>query len=124
MSEDFFDYDEAHPIPNLEVVDVYTVKKGGGAWLSIVIASPLQDDDRSLERLLKKIERYLDFTRAPEFVAACGVATVANTEVQVLIHPQSAPLAFKLLEKCKPWAIDCDVTLVVDPEALVRCLPN
>jgi len=124
MSDDLFAYDDQHPIPDLEVVDVYTVKKGGGAELNIVIASPLEDDDRSLERLLMKIERYLGFARSPEFAAECGVATVANTKIVVCIHAGSAPIAFKLLEKCKPWTLDNDVTLEVDVKKLMSCLPH
>ena len=112
-TEDFFTKDEQHPIPDLDVCDINVVKKGGGSDLKIIIASPLQDDERSLERLLMKIERYLAFSKSAEFIAESGFATVDNTKVVVHIHPDSSRAAFALLELCKPWTIDCDVTLEV-----------
>lgn len=116
-----FDLDDQHPIPNLEVVDIQVVKKGGGSDLRIIIASPLQDDVRSLERLMLKIERYFGFTKSQEFVAESGVATVDNTKVIVCIHPDSSRVAFDLLERCKPWAIENGVTLEVDKDIVIDC---
>lgn len=120
MSADLFAYDEEHPIPNLEVVDINVVKKGGGSDLIIIIASPLEDDDRSLERLLMKIERYLGFAKSSRFVEESGVATVENTKIQVCIHPDSSPIAFELLERCKPWTLDNDVVLEVDTQRVLE----
>jgi hypothetical protein len=119
QSGDIFDLDDQHPIPNLEVVDINVVKKGGGSDLRIIIASPLQDDVRSLERLLMKIERYFSFTKSPEFIAESGLATVGNTKVIVCIHPDSSPVAFDLLERCKPWAIENEVTLEIDRDIVL-----
>src|SRR5690242_18225826 len=83
----YYDRDETHPIPNLDVVDINVVKHDGGSDLILIIASPLRDDTRSLERLLYKIERYLGFAKSAAFIAESGVATVANTRILVHIHP-------------------------------------
>ncbi|MGS0998320.1 hypothetical protein [Rhodanobacter sp. UC4451_H18] len=108
--------DSEHPIPNLDVVDVNTVKKGGGSDLFIVVATPLSDDRRSLQRLLRKIERYLEFMHTSEFRTESGIHTVENTNIIVKIHPDSSPAAFELLERSKPWVTDNNANLVVDTQ--------
>lgn len=69
---DYFEFDDEHPIPNLDVVDINTVKTNGGSDLFVIVATPLADDPRSLKRLLRKIERYLEFLNSEEFLAQSG----------------------------------------------------
>jgi len=64
--------DPSHPIPSLAVLDVVTILKGGGADLSIIVASPLASDPYSLTRLLDKIEGYLQHILSTEFQAEAG----------------------------------------------------
>ncbi|SRR5579875_266276 len=114
--ENVYALDDEHPIPNLDVVDVNTVKKSGGSDLFIVVATPLSDDHRSLQRLLRKIERYLEFMHTAEFRAESGISTIENTNIIVKIHPDSAPAVFELLERSKPWVTDNDANLVIDTQ--------
>jgi hypothetical protein len=51
--------DVTHPIPNLEVIDIHATKKGGGADLVVIVASPLRADARSMFRLARKLDAYL-----------------------------------------------------------------
>jgi hypothetical protein len=111
---DIYGLDDEHPIPNLDVVDVNAAKKDGGSDLYIVVATPLADDSRSLQRLLRKIERYLEFMNTKEFRAESGMSSVENTRIIVNIHPDSTPAAFELLERSKPWVRDNNADLVVD----------
>jgi hypothetical protein len=111
---DIYETDYDHPVPNIDVIDVNTVKKGGGSDLFIVVASPLHGDDRSLKRLLRKVERYLEFLNTEAFHAASGIATTENTKIIVKIHPDSAPGTFDLLEKCKAWVNSNNATLSID----------
>jgi hypothetical protein len=111
--EDNYD-DPSHPIPALNAVDIQTVKIGGGSDLVIIVASPLRSDERSLRRLLSKIENYLGFLSSPECQAKAGVATPENTSIVVRIHPDSDEAAFELIERCKPWAIDNNVLLKME----------
>jgi hypothetical protein len=111
-----FYFDEDHPIPDVDVVDINTVKGGGGSDLFIVIASPLQADRRSLERLLRKIERYLEFIKSDQFRLESGDATAQNTRLILKIHPDSDPLAFELLERNTEWVRNNDATLVIDSD--------
>jgi hypothetical protein len=106
--------DNSHPIPNLDVIDINTVKKGGGSDLFIVIASPLGGDRRSLERLLRKVERYLQFLNTGDFLSESGTANPDNTRIIVMVHPESSREVFELLEKSKEWVRDNSASLSID----------
>jgi len=116
---DLYDYDENHPIPDLGVIDINTVIKGGGSDLIIIVASPLVAEERSLRRLLKKVEVYLGFIQSEQFRAESGDPNPDNTRIIVKIHRESCPEAFELLNKNKGWVLNNNATLVVDP-----CLPE
>lgn len=113
---ELYSIDETHPIPNIDVVDVNTVKKGGGSDLFIVVATPLSGDQRSLKRLLRKVERYLEFLNTSEFLSASGAATAENTKIIVKLHPDSHAAAFELLERNKQWVHNNNATLVIDTQ--------
>lgn len=108
--------DSGHPIPNLDVVDINTVKKGGGSDLFIVVAMPLSGDQRSLKRLLRKVGRYLEFMRTEEFLAVSGTASLDNTNIVVKLHPHSDRAAFELLERSKPWVAGNCANLLIDTQ--------
>jgi hypothetical protein len=113
--------DPEHPIPNLGVVDVHGVKKGGGSDLVIVIATPLQGDHYSLSRLLRKIEAYLEFMHSAEFIRESGLAQPNKTRIIVRLHRGSDPKARELLEKNSEWVRSNDATLVIEvPEEQQR----
>lgn len=115
---DLYERDESHPVPDLGVVDISTTKKTGGADLFIVIAQPLQGDRRSLERLLRKIEVYLEFMNTEDFYREGGAPTAENTNIIVRIHPNSDRRAFDLLERNKRWVKNNNATLVIDASPL------
>jgi hypothetical protein len=108
--EDNYD-DPFHPIPSLTALDIEGIKKGGGANLTIVIASPLQADERSQRRLLSKIELYLGYLPTSQFQSKSGVSTPENTSIIIKIHPRSDPLVLDLIERCKPWVFANNATL-------------
>jgi hypothetical protein len=112
--EDNYD-DPSHPIPSLTALDIQAIKIGGGSDLVIVVASPLQSDERSQRRLLSKIEMYLGFLSTPEFQSKSGVATSQNTSIIVQIHPASDKAIFELIERCKPWFLSNNASLQVKP---------
>lgn len=108
--EDNYD-DPSHPIPSLSALDVEGIKKGGGADLIIVIASPLGADERSRRRLLAKIEIYLKYLDSAEFVEKAGMPTPDNTCIIVHLHPESDPEILDVIERCKPWVRTKSATL-------------
>ena len=119
MTDDIYSYDEEHPVPDLGVVDVNTVKTGGGADLFIIVASPLAAEKRSLVRLLRKVEVYLEFLQSDAFQEESGPVTPESTSIVVKMHRDSAKEAFELLYRNAEWVRSNGATLVVDP-----CLPE
>ena len=111
-SEDTYD-DADHPIPALKVIDINTVKKGGGSDLYINVASPLRADENSLTRLLDKIEGYLGHIQSSDFQIESDVPTPENTNIIVNIHSESEDEVFELLEKSKQWVLDNSATLQI-----------
>lgn len=74
---------------------------------------------RSLRRLLRKLEVYLEFTLTDAFRRESGIATPENTRIVVKIHRESAREAFDLLYRNRQWVHNNSATLVVD-----ACLPE
>lgn len=106
--------DDSHPISCLTALDVFGVKKGGGADLVLVIASPLEADERSQRRLLQKIENYLGFISSEEFLAEAGPPSPANTKIIVKVHPDSDSAISELLDRCVGWVAENSASLVVE----------
>ena len=105
--------DSTHPIPSLAVVDVMSVKKGGGADLFVVVASPLMADARSQSRLLAKLQGYLGFIESGEFRSQAGVPTPDNTAIVVKLHPGSIPEIRGLLARSESRVLSHQVSLSV-----------
>jgi hypothetical protein len=112
--DDVFADDEQHAIPYMYSLDVNVVRKGGGAALVIIIATPLKGDKRSQERLVRKIDNYLGYTKSAQFQAESGVATRENTQIVVNIHPGSDPEIFHILELCALWVQESNVSLKIE----------
>lgn len=109
-----FEIDENDPIPNVDLIDINKVKHGGGSDLYLVIATPISDERRALERLLRKLETYLAFIHSDQFKAESGIPTVDNTRIVVKMHPDSHPKARELIERNRTWVENNDATLVID----------
>ena len=105
--------DADHPIPSLAVIDVMAVKKGGGANLVVVVASPLMNDPRSQTRLLEKIQGYVRYIASDEFRSQAGVPTKDNTAIVVKLHPDSAPEIGGLLATQRDQVLASNASLVV-----------
>ncbi len=105
--------DQSHPIPFLKVIDVAGYKKGG-ADLAIIVASPLDGNERSQKRLLDKIEGYLGHISSDTFIADAGVSpTPENTTITVHLHPGTSDVIRNLLFKCHEWVRTYNASLVV-----------
>ena len=83
----------------------------------IVIASPMMDDQRSRERLIKKIENYLGFVRSEAFAHRYGPPTPKTVGIIVRYHPATEPGVLALVEKCRGWVEDNGATLYLRPTA-------
>ena len=102
-SDDLYSDDEAHPIPRIGVIDVETRLKSGGAYYGLVIASPLTADERSQKRLIQKIQHYIEDFHSEKSRQRMGSPDPEKARIYIVIHPDSAPEIFTLLEQCRSW---------------------
>lgn len=105
--------DPTHPIPQVGVCDVRGVRKAGGADLIVVVASPLQNDERSRRRVVQKVRNYLGYIASDEFAREHGQPSPENTAIIFHIHPESDPAALAFIEECHPWVSDNRANLVL-----------
>jgi hypothetical protein len=89
--------DVNHPIPRLDTHDTL-VETAKGAYLGIVIASPLKDDQRSRARLRRKFESAASYFRSTEHIARCGTPQPEHCRLYVNIHSGSDPEMLRLVE--------------------------
>ena len=106
--------DPGHPIPYMSKLDLLAQRKTGGADLVIVIATPLKGDERSLRRLLHKIDTYLGFIGSPDYRRQFGTPSPASTRIVVTIDERSDPIVFDLLKRCEAWTLANHAALVVE----------
>src|SRR5262249_4347146 len=90
--------DATHPIRDLDVLDIFAKKPGGGALLALVIAAPLGGDARSALGLFRKLNGYVDYAQSEAFVKECGPPNAAMTAIEVHLHRDSDPQLFEILE--------------------------
>jgi hypothetical protein len=97
--------DFTHPIRQVDVIDVVVNIRGGGSRYGLTIASPLAGDERSRQRLLRKIEAYIGDFLSPD-----------KCKILVGIHPASDAAIFSMLDECRPWLLDNGIDLAVTTE--------
>jgi hypothetical protein len=82
------DVDERHPIPRVDAYDAL-LTTDQGAYLGLVIASPLRDDEVSRIRLQRKLEMYMTYFQSPEYRDRCGAPSPTHCKIYVSIHSSS-----------------------------------
>ncbi len=105
--------DPDHGIPCVTSLDVHSVWKHGGSDLHVIIAKPLAMDDRSRERLMAKLENYLNFVNSPEYAAQCGFPNPQTTRVVFSLHPDMNPAVAATLLHCTSWVESNNASLKV-----------
>ena len=105
--------DSDHPIPDLDVLDMHVVGRDGCHTLSIIIASPMKADARSVYRLFRKLDVYLIYLASPDFKSDYGPLTPGNAEIAVHLHRLSDRRLVSLLHSCVPWVADRGAKLSV-----------
>ena len=101
-----------HPISSLDTYDT-VVTTDRGAYLGLVIASPLRDDEVSRARLKKKIDLYTGYFQSPQYLERCGTPSLDRSRVYISIHAGSAPSMLELVESYDAHFRDFGITLVV-----------
>src|SRR5215831_4067726 len=113
MSDDFAD-DDSHPIPRVGAIDFVRTIKGGGAAYGLVIAKPIGPDHRSMLRLAKKIEGYVEDFYSVESKDIQSTPAPGKMWIFVNIHKDSSPRAFEMVREYMPWIVDNGIKLVIN----------
>ncbi|WP_292064979.1 hypothetical protein [Brevundimonas sp. UBA7664] len=100
---DWFGDDPTHPIPRIFVLDIHAKAADGAGQLELVIASPLRNDRRSKERLLRKLDVYLDFIHSEAWRDEHGPPARPTARINVLINRDSDSEMLELVESCRMW---------------------
>ena len=106
--------DASHPIPNLTVIDIVGKRRDGGVDLVVVIASPLSADARSIFRLSRKLDGYLQEINSDTWRQEYPDATADSTQIIVKWHPDSDPVIPRLLSAYGDWMKSQGAVLVIE----------
>jgi hypothetical protein len=104
--------DADHPIPNLDTLDVH-VNTDKGAYVGIVTARPLKDDEISRARLQRKIEVALSFFNSEEYRELHGAPCRTRSRLWINVHSGSDAAMLTLVEHYRTQIEANDVTAVV-----------
>ena len=104
--------DQGHPIPRLDTLDVH-VTTDKGAYVGIVIASPLRDDEMSRARLQEKVEVTLSYFQSAEYQERYGVPCRERSRFWINVHCDSDPSMLELIEHYREQIEANDMTAVV-----------
>lgn len=89
--------DETHPIPRLDVIDVFVKAASGPPTAGVVVATPLSGEPRSVFRLFRKLESYMsEYGCAP--LGETSKDGTTRLHLFVRIHRGSDPAVIALLE--------------------------
>lgn len=106
--------DPAHPLPRVHAYDTVLTIGGGGAYLGIVIAAPLDGSVRSLARLREKLSFYLESFDSAFGRREWGTPKPGKMKIYVNVHPKSSEEAFQILDSFHSEALARDVEVIVN----------
>jgi hypothetical protein len=89
--------DANHPIPRLDTLDVH-LSTDKGAYVGIVIATPLKNDDLSKARLQRKIEISLEYFLSSEYRALHGAPCRTKSRLWINVHADTDAEMLALIE--------------------------
>ena len=95
MNPAMLSVDESHPIVSVHAFDNVITFDGGGAYLGMVIASPLDSSERSMARLVEKQQFYLDSFFSDYGKNEWGTPREGKMVIFVSLHPSSSPAVFE-----------------------------
>jgi len=104
--------DQSHPIPRLDTLDTH-LTTDQGAYVGIIIASPLRDDEVSRARLQEKVEVSLSYFQSAEYREKYGVPCRERSCLWISIHCDSDATMLSLVEHYRAQIERNDMTVVV-----------
>jgi hypothetical protein len=104
--------DQGHPIPRLDSLDVQlTADKG--AYVGIVIASPLKDNEMSRARLHEKVEVSVRYFRTAEYRERYGAPCRERSRFGFHVHYGSDASMLQLIEHYREQIESNDIAAAV-----------
>jgi hypothetical protein len=103
MQDHTFDDDPSHPIPKVGVIDT-VVESDQALRYGLVIAAPLDSSERSLKRLQRKCDGYIEDFRSPATVAKLSKLTPGKRYIYIFLNAGSSAEARAVLADCKTRA--------------------
>ncbi len=100
-------------VENPQHIDLFGIRKDGGADLVLVSHGPLDESPQGQTLLLDKVETYLKYIQTADFRRQCPRATPEKTHVVLLTHVRPSPLMRELLQKVSLWVADNQATFSV-----------
>jgi hypothetical protein len=104
--------DQNHPIPRLDTLDVH-VATNKGAYVAIIIATPLKDDERSRARLQEKVEVTLGYFQSAEYREKYGTPCRERSCIWIKVHCDSDAPMLDLVEHYRAQIEANDMTAEV-----------
>lgn len=101
-------------ITDLDSIDLFGVRKDGGADLVIVSAGPLDDDPQTQTLLLDKIEAYLGYINSIAFHEECPLANADNTHIILRLDEAPSPRLSQFMEQIGPWTAEYNAQFSVE----------
>jgi len=89
--------DFEHPIPRVYAYDTVLALGNGGAYLGVVIASPLDASPRSLARLREKLRFYLESFFSDFALKEWKTPKEGKMRIYINIHSESCKDAFEII---------------------------
>jgi hypothetical protein len=96
----------------LDTLDV-NVTTDKGAYVGIVIASPLKDDEISRARLQEKVEVSLSYFQSAEYREKYGTPCRERSRLWINVHCDSDASMLQLIEHYRAQIEANDITVVV-----------
>jgi hypothetical protein len=117
VPDEVFGDDTSHPIPFLGRIDTLVETEDGSRSYGLIIASPMSGDNRSRQRLRRKLRDYIIDRHSVEVLSKSGPPSAANTKLTVLIHPGSDVSIFEILTEARTALEQAGFTFEVSTDA-------
>jgi hypothetical protein len=101
-----------HPISSLDTYDT-VVTTDRGAYLGLVIAGALRDDEVSRARLKKKIELYIGYFQSAAYLDRYGLPGLDKSRIYISVHADSAPSMLELIESYSASIQELGITPII-----------
>lgn len=94
---------EPIPLIHLHQIDVWLRRADGGLDLFIATASQLDGSEETQNRLLDKIEVYLDYVESEDFISRHSDVSRESVRIVLLCVSEPHPFVQELFKRIEPW---------------------